>query len=178
MIKDLSDRLHVLDQHRQFFEGLLKQKSGAQLQFEPEPGHWNILQVVDHVVKVEQQTLKFLQNFDFSRKDEKVGLKNAINFLLLRIALKSNLKFKVPTQEVVPKAQNIPEVLEAWERVRTDLKNFLDVYPDYRLRNFVFFHPRSGKLNIFQTLDFLLDHMIHHKQQIARIIKNGEYPTG
>lgn len=177
MNKTLNARLQVLDKGRDYFRNILNDFSESQLHFVPESGHWNILQVVDHIVKVERQTLSFIQNFDFARKDEKVGLKQALNFLLLKMALKSNLKFKIPTKEVAPEIRSAPDVLAEWEKVRNELATFLHNFPPHRLQNFVFFHPRSGKLNIFQTLDFLIDHMKHHQQQINRISNSSRFPT-
>ncbi len=177
MIAALENRLQRLEQSRTYYEKLLRQYNADQLHFVPQPQHWNILQVIDHIVKVERQTLKFLQNFDFSRKDEKVGMRNRFKFFLLQIALKSNFKFNVPTKDVIPELKTVPEVLQEWEQVRNELRHFLGSYPPDKLQNFIFFHPRSGKLNIFQTLEFLQDHMMHHRLQIRRISNNAEFPT-
>ena len=177
MIAALESRLQKLEQGRVYFEKLLKQSNASQLGFAPHPRHWNILQVVDHIIKVERQTLNFLQNFDFSRKDEKVGMKNRIKFFLLKLSLKSNLKFKVPTKEVIPEVKGVSELLQEWEKLRNDLNDFLEGYPIEKLQNFIFFHPKSGKLNIFQTLEFLQDHMKHHRQQVRRISNYADFPT-
>ncbi len=169
--------MQALEEERRYFEKLLDKHSRPQLHFVPEPGHWNILQVIDHIIKVERQTLKFLRNFDFARKDEKVGLADAIKFLLLKIALKSSIKFKVPTKDVIPEQKSAADLLSEWEVVRAELNAFLTNFPANKLQNFVFFHPRSGKLNILQVLEFLQEHIVHHKQQVRRISNNAGFPT-
>ena len=44
-------------------------------------------------------------------------------------------------------------------------------FPGRQLNRAIFPHPRSGRINIYQVMEFLLDHLLHHQQQLERITK-------
>jgi hypothetical protein len=55
--------------------------------------------------------------------------------------------------------------------VRRDLEQVLHEFPGTKLNHTVFRHPRAGWLTINQTLTSVLDHILHHQQQLQRISK-------
>ena len=58
-----------------------------------------------------------------------------------------------------------------WEALRRQLERLLNEFPGRQLNQAIYPHPRSGLINIYQLMDFLLDHLLHHQQQIGRITK-------
>lgn len=176
MHPDLKNRFLTLEEKKNFYVKFIGNHSVEQLNYS-QGEEWNLAEVMDHVIKVEAQTLHFVKGFDFSRKDEKLGIIAAINSLLLKIALKSPLKFKVPTKVVIPETKSREVLLAEWKKLRKEMEAFLNSFPASKMHNFIFFHPRSGKLNISQTLAFLIAHMDHHNLQLKKISNYKDFPT-
>lgn len=177
MHPDLKEKFVLLEKNKAYYFKILDQYSPDQLIFSEGEGKWSILQLIDHLIKVESQTLQFMLNFDFSRKDEKLGLKASFNALLLRLALKSSIKFKVPAKVLLPQQKEKTFLVDEWDALRVKFENYLESFPTTKMDNFIFIHPSSGKLNIIQTLKFLKEHLAHHRAQIKRISKSKNFPT-
>lgn len=142
----------------------------------PAPGQWSAAQVVHHLLMAEtgigQYIDKKLQQTDELKK---AGVAHTLKSLLLRVLLRLPFtKFEAPTRikalttEVVPP---LPELQQEWAAVRRRLEQTLNEYPGKLLGRAIFKHPRSGMLTIYQTLDFMLDHVLHHQRQLERIAK-------
>ena len=105
----------------------------------------------------------------------KTSLLTAIRSRVLRLALRLPfLRFKAPKYLAALTPETVPPVAELrteWERVRRQLEQTLNEFPSQLLNRDIFKHPRSGMLNIYQTLDFMLDHVLHHQKQLERIAK-------
>lgn len=177
MHPDLKEKFVMLENNKAYYLKILDQYVPDQLVFSEGEGKWSILQLIDHLIKVESQTLQFMVNFDFSRKDEKLGLKTSFNAFLLQLALKSPIKFKVPANVLLPQQKSKTSLLHEWKVLRGNFEDYLESFPTKKRDNFIFFHPRSGKLNIIQTLKFLNEHLAHHRAQIKRISKSKNFPT-
>ena len=71
-------------------------------------------------------------------------------------------------------AGNLPSLAElraSWAARRRQLERLLNEFPGRLLNRAIFPHPRSGRINIYQVMEFLLDHLLHHQQQLGRITK-------
>ena len=71
--------------------------------------------------------------------------------------------------DTVTEVPALPELRTQWEATRRHLERLLNEYPGKLLSRAIFKHPRSGMLTIHQTLDFMLDHVLHHQKQVERI---------
>jgi hypothetical protein len=60
---------------------------------------------------------------------------------------------------------------EQWSSIRRQLEQVLNEFPSNRLSHTVFRHPRAGWLTVGQTVTSILDHTLHHQQQLNRIVK-------
>ncbi|QKG52977.1 DinB family protein [Hymenobacter sp. BRD67] len=65
----------------------------------------------------------------------------------------------------------LPELRAEWAGVRRQLEQVLHEFPGTKLNHTVFRHPRAGWLTIGQTVASVLDHTLHHQQQLNRISK-------
>ena len=63
----------------------------------------------------------------------------------------------------------LPTLRAEWQHVRRELEQVLHEFPGSQLRHTVFRHPRAGWLTVGQTVTSLLDHTLHHQQQLGRI---------
>ncbi|WP_044002507.1 DinB family protein [Hymenobacter swuensis] len=140
----------------------------------PGPGQWSAAQVVQHLVVSETGIGQYMEKKLLQAESlEHSGLAAFLKSRLLRVALRLPFtRFKVPSylEKLTPtEVPPLPELQAEWAAVRRRLERLLNEYPGNLLGRAIFKHPRSGMLTIYQTLDFMLDHVLHHQKQVERI---------
>lgn len=143
----------------------------------PAPGQWSATQVVHHLLFIEGNIIQYVQKK--MQADEalpKVGLFTRLRARFVRLLLRlPGMKFKAPrgvaTLTDTGEVPALPELRQSWESSRRQLERLLNEYPGRLLNRAIFPHPRSGRITIGQVMDFLLDHLLHHQQQMGRITK-------
>jgi uncharacterized damage-inducible protein DinB len=151
----------------------IKDISNEKLNHKNSENEWSITQVFTHIIESESGTNKYI-NYKLKEVDslDKTSLKNSINSKGLNMALKSSKKFKAP--KVVSNPINdldFNTISEKWNKSREFLADTVSNFPKEAVGKAIFKHPKAGKFNINQTLDFLINHMKHHQMQIDRIKK-------
>lgn len=134
-------------------------------------GKWSIGQILYHIILVERITVISLQkNIKNLSTLEESSTKNVLSSQLLKRALRSDRKFKAPDIAAkVPDKTSLNELTPKWEKIRNDFTALLEIFPQEEENKLVYDHPYAGKLNIIQTLDFLVEHLQHHQRQIDNI---------
>ena len=174
----MNHRLHLkLEQLERATETLLAsaERLGAQATQAPAPGKWSATQVVHHLFFVESNIVRYVQKkLHADEALPKVGLLTRVRALLVRLMLRlPGIRFKAPkgvaTLTDSGEVPTLPELRREWEATRRQLERVLNEYPGRQLNRAVFPHPRSGRITIFQVLEFLHDHVLHHQQQLRRI---------
>lgn len=175
----MNNRLHLrFEQLERATNQLLAQVEalGDQAGTAPGPGQWSAAQVVHHLLVAETGISNYLdKKLSQTEQLEKAGIGASLRSTLLRILLRLPfLRFAAPprikeltTNEVPP----LPMLRSEWETVRRRLERMLNEYPSKLLSRAIFKHPRSGMLTIYQTLDFMVDHVLHHQRQVSRIAR-------
>jgi hypothetical protein len=81
-------------------------------------------------------------------------------------------KFKAPKTVVenTKPSTSLQELEQEWTTVRNELKIVLEKFNDDQIKRKIYKHVVAGKLNIQQTLLFFREHVIHHQQQIKRLL--------
>ena len=137
----------------------------------PESG-WNMLQVMEHVITSEQGTFGYLEKKTQAPYSE-IPLTDETmqqNGEKLKDALLSDNRWKAP--QVLPDptgAQSFENMSTYWDNLRSQYFKFLEDLDEQYYKRQVFKHPFSGRLNLFQTLEFQINHIVHHGYQIDRI---------
>lgn len=176
----MNHRLHVrLEQLERATDTLLRtaEALGPAITTAPGPGQWSAAQVVHHLVLAETGINAYLQKkLASSEQLHRGGVGTQLRSWLLRVLLRlPGLRFKTPKRAgIEPDAASVPplpELRRQWEQARRQLEQLLNEFPGRQLNHAIFKHPRSGMLTIGQTLDFMLDHVLHHQQQLRRIAK-------
>lgn len=170
-----------LEEGKAYYDALLEVFSDEQLNFHPQPGAWSMLDVMQHLYTSENISLKFMQNFDFNRKDEKVGLKAEVKTMLLVNRLNSRKKYEAPKvlsekKDSLNISHDVHQFRHQWEDLRNEMFSFLEEFNPNKIGHFVFSHPAVGKLNVVQTLQFFVAHMKHHQYQIESINHHKDFP--
>lgn len=132
---------------------------------------WTLAEVVDHIIQAEKSTCSYIEyKLQQNQNLENTGITNWIKSKTLNILLKSKIKYKAP--EVVSQVsneRNFDETMRYWNEEREKLKTLIDEFPKDKFKSQIFRHPVIGKINIFQTMDFLTNHLNHHVMQIEQI---------
>jgi len=182
MHKSLEKYWIRLQENKEYYDALLKVFNEEQLNFKPDENSWSMLQVMHHLFTSEKLSLEFVKNFDFNRKNVKLGLKSQLKTILLVNRLNSKKKFKAP-KVLEQKAPELGLSSDAhtfhhqWNDLRADMKKVLNDFPEEKLNYFVFNQPVTGKMKIGQTLQFFNAHMNHHKHQIENINHHPNFPV-
>lgn len=170
-----------LEHIKEYYDALIKTFTDEQLHFRPDDTSWSMMDVMHHLYTSERISLDFIKNFDFNRKNEKVGLKSFVSTMVLVNRLNSPKKFKAPkVVENAKEKMDLPESPHAfqhvWDDLRNEMKMQLEHFPEEKLNHFVFYQPVAGKENIKQALQFFHAHMRHHQYQIEAINHHADFP--
>ncbi len=175
----MNHRLHLrFEQLERATDQLLAQAEalGKHVGTAPGPGQWSAAQVVHHLLVAETGISQYLDH----KLAQTEGLKKAgwgafFRSRLLRVLLRLPfLRFAAPPKIKALTTSQVPSLSELrgeWESVRRRLERTLNEYPSKLLNRAIFKHPRSGMLTIYQTLDFMVDHVLHHQGQLTRIAR-------
>ncbi|MBF9237479.1 DinB family protein [Hymenobacter sp. BT683] len=176
----MNHRLHLkLEQLERATERLLASAEalGADSAKAPAPGHWSATQVVHHLLFIESNIIQYIQKkMQAEELLPKVGLFTRLRARFVRLMLRvPGFKFKAPrgvaTLTDTGDVPTLPELRQTWLASRRQFERLLNEFPGRQINRAIFPHPRSGKITIGQVMDFLLDHLLHHQQQIGRITK-------
>lgn len=143
----------------------------------PTEGKWSATQVVHHLLFIEDNIVQYVQKkVQADEQLPKVGLFTRLRARLVRLLLRlPGVKFKAPrgvaTLTNAGDLPALPELRAHWEASRRGLERLLNEFPGRQLNRAIFPHPRSGRITIYQVMDFLLDHLLHHQQQMGRITR-------
>jgi hypothetical protein len=95
-----------------------------------------------------------------------------LKMIVLILSQRLPFKFKAPkvVVENTKPSTSLQELEKEWAAVRNELKTMLEKFGDDQLKRKIYKHVIAGKLNILQTLLFFREHVIHHQQQIKRLL--------
>ena len=146
--------------------------SPGKLQFKPGPDQWNLLQVLQHLITAEQQSLAYIQRKLKAHENiPKAGLGSSARHMLLKIALYLPIKFKAPKiADVHEENPDFEQMKSEWAGIRSELQTLLENSDSKMLAKALYRHPRAGMLNLKQALEFFESHIAHHQKQIDRLI--------
>jgi len=169
MQHDLERRLDDLDGWKNALLGSLAAESAGRLAFRPEGKGWCALDVVQHLVLLEEGVVGYARK-KLQAPPQAVPFRDRAKLALLLVVLKSPLRFRAPVPQVIPEVTfPLAEVSARWESIRGDLRELLGSLPQGRQRTLLFRHPIGGALDPAGTLDFIGAHAKHHEAQLRRI---------
>lgn len=172
MTEVLQKQYQLLEDKRKTLYDLLEKLDETQLNYRPTEDKWSITQIVFHLVKSEQLSVISINKEIRNTENRKAGISALVRSSLLKFALMSPLKFKAPAiMGNIPKEYDINELKTKWIKVRNKLNTALGEIDTELGKKNLFTHPYAGKLNIYQTMDFLVEHFNHHYRQIAKLAK-------
>ncbi|MCC2545222.1 DinB family protein [Hymenobacter sp. BT175] len=173
----MNHRLHIRFEQLEHATSRLLQTAremGDQSHLSPGAGQWSAAQVVQHLLAAESGIQDYIEKKVLQAEGlEKSSVGGFLRSRLLRVLLRVPfLKFKAPKRLAELTPDTVPPLSQLqhdWDGTRRRLERLLNEFPSQLLNRSIFRHPRSGMLTIYQTLDFMVDHVLHHQRQLGRI---------
>jgi uncharacterized damage-inducible protein DinB len=149
--------------------------SSATYHHKPSDGKWSISQILTHLLTSERMSLAYMKKKSLGVDSlENSGFLEKIKFFLLKISQRLPMKYTAPRQvvEQTPAPLSYGDLVRQWEALRGELRDFLDNIPEENVRKKIYKHPRVGMLDVVHGLQFLSEHLYHHRPQIRAIIED------
>jgi DinB superfamily len=179
MRKSIEHQLDVLDHELKLLMKELKRFDNKDLNWKPKADKWSVLQVVQHLMRSEDLSLKYVQKkLSFNPVLKRAGIGNFFRILLLKIYLRSPFKRKAPAivnEESFPEVASFWDLAKQWNAQRATLKSFLSSLPDATFKKAVYKHPLAGRLTLEGMLIFHIEHIRRHRKQILNLLSNFKY---
>lgn len=171
MIHLIESQWSAFDTAKNDFLAHLATWSEEQLFFAPNGG-WSALMVLEHIITSETGTLEYIRRKTQAPalEIESTGEREAASAQMLFSALRSQERWSAP--DILPEPSgkfSLAQLNYGWNGNRTLWVNTLKAMDPEYLNKAVFKHPRAGRMNLDDTIEFLTLHIVHHRYQIDRI---------
>lgn len=178
MIPQLAKEFNQLQHQLDVLLQQVKPFTHQQQNFKPGGTSWSMLQICRHLIQSETQINKYLRKKILGAgKVEQAGVRAFFRSLVLTIAMRLPLKYKVPDAIAVDLAEDYSyEVLSAdWKALRTEIRDFLEDIDEAIAKKELFRHPLLGKMSLVQGLRFMNEHVARHSRQLERILQHPDF---
>ncbi len=139
-------------------------------------GKWSVNQIIAHLISAERLSVSYLaKKIHGVETANDTGLVEELKMFLLKISQRLPMKFKAPkiVVENTLVETDLKKLQEEWDKARTELKKILEQVEDHHVRRKIYRHVRVGMINIQHGLQFFREHVIHHKPQIKKLLKQS-----
>ena len=174
MDKKISKQFDQIEESKRQLLHILKGVDSAKLKAKSNSDSWSILQVVSHLIKIEEGTVRYLNkklSFDFQFK--RVTLMSSLKFKLLNFSLQLPIKLK--TSKILEETTNkiaLEDAITKWDDVRTEMKSIFEKLSNEQLNASFFKNIAAGRISIYQQMSFIQIHLRRHIKQIEGIIRD------
>ena len=155
----------------------VRQLTQEQLIRNAAPGKWSIAEILSHIITAELISVQYIQKKLLGIQTlPDSGFFAELKISLLWISQRvPGLKFKAPRYVVehTPKYQDLAQITQEWDRVRSELHLLLEKVPDPLVKRLIYKHARAGYLNIQHALIFFHEHIVHHTPQIKKLVRSA-----
>ena len=176
MLPELQTRFDALEERKQMLLEELHGLEGTQLTFHPAPDAWSLLQVADHLARVEAAVVQEIRHRR-SKPHARKHFRDRIGAGIVRLIFALGVRVKMPIPQIAP-GNDLPveQTEQRWKETRQVLRQLMDeVTPATRERP-AMRHPVGGPLTAAETLRFVTRHFDHHLRQIRRIRSSPAFP--
>jgi|AntRauTorcE11897_2_1112592.scaffolds.fasta_scaffold35355_1 uncharacterized damage-inducible protein DinB len=172
MNNDIENQLDALEKSKNDMLSFLSQWSEEELNQKSEDNSWSALQVVEHVMGSEKGTLGYMKKKTQAAPEDlpEATEENRLASIQLNEVLKSTKRYKKPDAVPDPEGNfSFDQYSSEWNKLHLAYRDFFENLDNDYLDRQIFRHPFSGMLSVRQTIDFLINHITHHKHQLQRI---------
>lgn len=134
----------------------------------PSPSSWSLLEVIEHLVIVEERILTMIAK-SLSETPRRASIFASARMALYIFVIRRPIKIPAPIEAIKPSGkQNFQQLKSRWGECETQwLKYFSDASIDPQRA--LFNHPLGGWFTLKQSGRFVVEHINHHHFQLARI---------
>jgi hypothetical protein len=146
-----------------------------QLAFRPSEGDWSALDVVEHLVRVEEAILSRVKAREPRTWREAARARLALELISLYFLL--GRRFKAPVQTILPQGGvTLADLSRRWAATQQAMWRIIDAFGPADFARPMMRHAILGLLTPMEALTFILRHIAHHRRQVARIRRSPDYP--
>ena len=170
MLANIQEKFESLIKKREDLLQQLRLLSNAMLSFKAAQDKWSIVEVIEHLVMVEEDFFNQLStNVPASTLDPES--KTPEKYQTVIKVMKRDIPVDVPDESVKPHGRlTLDELLNHWDEVRNKLQGLLAEITSKNKDDPVYRHPYGGPLDIAETLNFIDVHFDNHLRHIDRIL--------
>lgn len=167
---------HLYQQHQQLKLKLfaeLKIHSDEVINQKPSPDAWSVADIINHLIAGEQYVFSYVsKKIKEGKSASPTGITAQIKRNILKIAFALPIKFKVP-KSVAPVSEytTLKDLEAKWNNASKNMHELLNSLDEAEFNKDIWKHPRVGKINFVQMIDFAIDHFKRHGKQIQRTLK-------
>ena len=149
--------------------------SAEQLTFRPAPNSWSALDVIEHLVKVEEGIASRIRPRESRGLIETARAKAAL--VAMYVVFGCRGRVKVPVQAILPLGgATLSDLASRWEAAQAALEERLEGFGPEDWSRPMMRHPLLGRLTPAEGLVFIHRHMGHHGRQVERIRRAPRFP--
>lgn len=139
----------------------------------PSTDAWSPLEIAEHVFKTERSMLRGVsKQLDPESERRTLGKPSRTMFIALIVALRSPVKFKVPSKAtaVAPGTMTYEEIRADWLGFEEQWRTIAESIPNDLALIGLVRHPVIGPMTLNQCLHFLVAHSARHFKQLERTV--------
>ena len=169
MLEEIQKRFAALENRRKKILNQLETLPQDRLSVKPGFDKWSIVEVVQHLVLVEQEMVKQAVKNPVPPDSGRAPRSREALEMVLEI-LERDVRVDVPAVRMEPDGQITIDVLRTrWEESQAQLRRYFQRLQEENVETLVFSHPVAGSLNALDMLDLANVHADYHIRQIESI---------
>lgn len=169
MRNQVQKKFAALEQRRKKILDRLASLSQDRLNYKVDPDKWSIIEVIEHLVLVEQEMVNQASIRGPRPQSAHAPQSREALEMVLEI-LERDVRVPVPAAGMEPDGQIRLEILQKqWTQAREQLREFFLSLPPEKGNALIFSHPVAGALSVLDMLDLANVHADYHIRQIERI---------
>ncbi|MEL6250798.1 MAG: DinB family protein [Bacteroidota bacterium] len=139
----------------------------------PDESSWCVLQVLDHLEKIELAAITYLEKkLSHDAPLKKSGIMTNVKSFALHTALRIPFaKYRAPKRLMGGKEpRSYEEIKESWGSTRQRFQELLEPMSEELVHAEFFNNPNVGRIKILHQMSFLNLHFDRHRKQVDKII--------
>ncbi len=169
MLEKIQKKFAALESRRKKILNQLKTLPQNHLAVKPGSDKWSIIEVIQHLVLVEQQIVTQADRKPLNLDSSPTARSREALEMVIEI-LEKDIRVDVPSASMEPDGQiTLAALRTQWKESRVQLCRFFQHLNKESVDAAVFSHPVAGSLNALDMLDLANVHTDYHMRQIEGI---------
>jgi hypothetical protein len=173
MLPEYAHLLSRLDARRRALMAELADMDEATLNFRPRPSCWSIMQVANHLERVDHGAVQMMQHPAALGGKLRRRPSNILGYAILQIVLGTGIRVSMPAKVraivTPPEGGSVSELRDRWRESAAALEAHFERFATADRGRLVALHAVGGPLTPQRLLLFIDRHFRHHLRQIRRI---------